>query len=694
MGGDNDGNKPKGAEELEPRVYTFEEVVTPDHLKMVSRASGGFTFREDPTLPPYQTGYTNKETKTINFNPLLRTGSKKLGIKPWTPEDIRGFTYHEAGHHAKEVLEFDQKLIADLKNPEVVPKAYQTDPDTQTRFIGALYRHLDNALVDIWLESYMGRRPFYPVRESITSFQSGKGEPDTYRIFSKPEQLMQCLLKSPYFSTENAEAKLDPDVYEAFRTVRESGAMKTLLDRQDFENYFASDREREMALARKYTAYKQVFLPEYLKLVEAEIEERKKKKKEEKDKQEGAEPKEGGRMPQQGEGEGETQQTPDAVPLTKEEEQEILEKFLKELEGAGEEHQLRAPSPEEEKELKQMLNEIKKVLIKIKEGGEKPEKIQPKKTGEEAIRELSRELQRLEREKNQRGLAESMQVREESVRQWEQIKKDRRIEIESLASSLSEIFLDDRRKRIEYLKREGEIVPGLEYETVAALLSGELDPDTKMREVANPEFLETEIEFLVDTSGSMEGNKIRKSVELMVIVTEALRKVREDIEGENLLAEDEEPLRVGVTKFEVSPERVTRLSDPMDARKEILIIDKASMVGGGTDESGAIAGVYGELRVGKHNVLKIMITLTDGAGNRAAVNSLIRQIENDNEVVFLAIGLGDSKENAEAIIETYVAPLRRPESNVFGMAAENPDEILPKVLEFLKREVEKRRPRL
>ncbi|OGZ79750.1 MAG: hypothetical protein A2360_04870 [Candidatus Staskawiczbacteria bacterium RIFOXYB1_FULL_32_11] len=83
--------------------------------------------------------------------------------------------------------------------------------------------------------------------------------------------------------------------------------------------------------------------------------------------------------------------------------------------------------------------------------------------------------------------------------------------------------------------------------------------------------------------------------------------------------------------------------------------------------------------------------LTDGQGNQAGVAPIIQQIEKDKEVVFLVVGSGDGKDDASAIVQTYVEPLGEKEGNVHGFAAESPEQALPAVLEFLKREVNKRK---
>lgn len=670
-GGDTNDNSKK--------PHSMEQFVSPEHLKMIARASGGFIFREDPNLPPHQTGYTNKLTKEIFYNPILAKGSLEHGVKPWRPLDFRGFAYHEAGHHNEEVLAFDERLIEDLKRIEI-PEGYQGDPDSEARFIRSIYSFLDNALVDMWLESYMSRRPYFSVRDDISEFQKGKGDVESYKMLSKPEQLIQSLLRSRYFEPVNMEVKLDPEVYESYRKITDTGALEAILNRRTFENYFATKLEKERAIDRKFLAYQQVFLPEYLKLMEKELEDRKKQKQQQK--QEGGEEKQ---QQAQGVGKGPSE----AVPLTNEEEQEIVEQIIKQLEEAGKEFQSAAPSDDEKKKKTEKFQEIEKMLKGKAEQKETPQEKEPEREkGLEAIAREGERIRRQQKQERQRGLAENMGVRQETIQRWERIKEKYRAEIESTVASLADVFLEDRRSRLEYLRREGEIVPGLEYETISALISGELDPDTKMSTVRNPEFLETELEWIVDTSTSMGGDSIEKSIDLLVIITEAFKRIRENLAGENLLAEEEEPFRLGATKFAKTPERVTKLKDPINDEKEVKIIEEIAKVGGGTEETEAIREVYQELSLNKNNVIKIIVVLSDGHGDRAGVAPIMRQIEEDGEVVFLAVGLGNE---AKAVKETYLGPLRDREKNVFGEEAKDPSEALPKVIEFLKREVNNRR---
>ena len=119
------------------------------------------------------------------------------------------------------------------------------------------------------------------------------------------------------------------------------------------------------------------------------------------------------------------------------------------------------------------------------------------------------------------------------------------------------------------------------------------------------------------------------------------------------------------------------------------IIDRLSLVGGGTDETEALESAYQTLTLNNNNVIKLIYALSDGYGNEDEVARIVRQVEEDDEVIFLAIGLGSGADN---VVKAYTEPLRKPESsNVFGFSAEDPQTMLPYVFDFLKKQVEEKR---
>lgn len=672
-----EGDKPN-------QELSLYDVLTPDHLRMVSQAAGNFTFADDRGFLARtgRIGYTDMRTRTIRIDPVA--------LVNMDPHAREGFLYHEAGHHAPEVIALQNLLLNNLENREIIPEAYRGSPRAETRFLQALHGHLHNGMADIWLESFMSRDRYnYIIGDRIRALYEGVGERDNLKGLSKPEQLVQLMVgEARWGSSQPLQQLVDEDVYASFEKIQKSGAWKVLQDNRSFHP-FASPAQRSTAIARKYTAYEQVYLPEYLKLLENELEKRKQQKQQEKQGQKQGQGQKG--QPQPG-GAG----AQGGAPLTKEEEESLIDQILKELEEAGKDYASQAPAQEEEKSVEDKLKKIKEILeerAKQKEAGkdeDKASKPKPKgKSGEENLREASEQLAQEEEENRRRGLAKGHQVRQETVDQWVDIKREYKQVIESTANDLAEIFVDDRRKKLDFNRREGDLIPGLEFEEIAALRSGEADPKNKMRIIRNLELLETELEGLIDVSGSMGGEKLRQSIILLVTLVESFKKVRETLEGDNLLVDSsEQPFRVGATKFDVKPERVTTLEEPLSDKKELTIIDKLSILGGGTEETEALKQVYKGLTLRQGNVIKIMLVLSDGYGNKEGVAPIIQQVEEDNEVIFIAVGLGDQ---AKGVVETYVNPLRDKNKNVIGIEAQDPKTALPAVLTHLKREVGKRR---
>ncbi len=675
----------------EKKPRRLDDIVTTDYLKILSSASGGFSFYPDPALAreffetgTLKAGHTVIATKVIHYNPLLVEGlhisatpenglKEDFHIEPWTDSQGKGFSTHEVGHFTPWVLVLDHKMMEDMAaDPDIVPEAFRGSPDIQQRVLRSIQGNLINGELDIWLESYMGRRPYFPVREDIDAMNHSlmKGGVGDHTHLTKPEQLVQILLKGRYanggegFTPENIIGLVDPDVSESYQRVIKRGGMRALMDRRDFENFFATPAQFDMSIERKFEAHRQLFLPEYLQLMEAEAKERKEERQK---------------------------------PLTPQEEKDLIEQLVKELEKAAAKHHLGAPSEEEEQFERDIFDKIQKALEARRDIDGKPIPMplpqRPDKRGMDRLKELADQLQREQDEARRRGLADSMQVKPESVLDWERIKQKYQHEIQATAAHFAEIFLEDRRKRIEYMKREGPVTPGLEFEDITARASGELDPDTKMQLIQNLEFLETEVEFIVDTSGSMAGERLRAIVDLMVVLVEAWKIVKQDLEDEQLTVGDEEPLRIGATKFAASPKRITKLEDPLNDHKEIQIVDQCLYGGGGTDETGAITVVYQGMKLGKPNVIKIIAVFTDGDGNREGLHPIIQQVEEDDLVIFLVVGIDNDIAVAQAIADSYLAPLRKGkgQTNVFAIAADTLTMVMPGVLEFLKEQVEKRR---
>jgi len=658
---------------------SMEQVISPEILTAIAEASGGFTFVPDPRLPINRTGYTNLETKTIHYNPALLKGSPEHGVKPWRKVDIKGFAFHEAGHHAKPVVALQDKMRASI-DAEIVPKDLRENPEISKKMLEAVGKHLQNVVADIWLESYMGMRGNVDIRKSITDFQSSKGDIPDYRVVgSRTQQFSQAILRSRYMELPDLEKRMDPDAFAAFQAAWQGGAMKRLMDAAAFENRFSSDNNRDRSINAKMEAYFHTLLPQYLNLLKKDIEdERNKNKKNE----EGS-----GGTGDKGQGEENPQElSPEEI--------EAIEKLLNKLIEEGEKMSAQTATEEEKQAMEQKISSTAKEIEQMQAGQEtssedhNPENTDPFETIEQRQRMAEME-NRMQRHKL---LAGEHNVSPEIIARWEEILKKYQKEISTMTEALASIFIDDRRIATEYLRREGDVVPGLEYETIAGVLSGDHDPDTKMRNVRKKDFLETEIEFIVDTSGSMSGQPLEKSTDMIVVITEAFKRVRNILKEQDMLEPAGEfPLRIGVTKFAQHASRITGLSEPIAEKKQIKILSALASAGGSTDESEALEGVYSELISSRPRTMKLMIVLTDGQGNRNAVRDMVQRIEQDDKIIFLAIGLGNDIQSAQGVVDSYVRNIRRKDSNVFGQAEPDVNNILPSVLNFLGREVKKRK---
>ncbi len=685
----SDGRKEK--RESPHTQRRMEDIVSPGFLKALSESGKGFTFVPDPTLPPHSAGYTNLKTRIIYYNPVLLTGDEELGIKPWTEKQAKGFCFHEVGHHVAEVAELQDLLLNYLLEVEV-PEEFSGNPKTEQRFLEAIRSHLINAIADIWLESFLSRFPHKVVKEAIKELNEAYVDLESYEDMPLPEQFLQFLLRSRYWQGSEWQkrlSKLSPEAAKAYKVVRETQALECIMDCRAFEQFFSSPKDKKRAIERKFQVYKEVFLPEYLKLMERELTRRKIKRQEKKQavaKKEKAEANEGSQLS-------------NSVSLSKKEIQEIINEILRDIENSAKRlpKQL-APSEEDKRRDKDITKGITRAVRERYKGGSRLREESQKAVkaeGFEAIREAMRDFYLKSQNLKRRGLAEAMQVRESSIEEWHSIREKRRDEICSFADLLAEVFLEDRRHRTVFMRREGEVVPGLEYETLAALASGQTDPDTKFRAERFPDLLELEVEFIVDTSGSMMGEPIRESVELVVVVTEGLIRIHQLLSDENLVREGEYPFRIGGTKFSVGSKRVTSLEEPITVEKLIRMIDQFSMVGGGTSESKTIEKVYNELKLHSFNVIKIIVLLSDGCGDMNAVWPIMQAVEKDKKVIFLAVSVGSTDNNSE-LIKTYAGGLREglEDSNIAVIDGKNVKDVLEEVISHIEREVWKKKREL
>jgi len=462
-----------------------------------------------------------------------------------------------------------------------------------------------------------------------------------------PEQYVQLFLgESRYPSGLKLEEMVEPEVLEAYKRTLAAGAMKALEDVEFFQKPFLPDQYQDKSYYEKLDAYRDVFRAEYLKLVEKEVEKR---------------AKEGGK-----EGEGKPggggaggHGMPDSVPMTKEERDRLIEQLKKELRSGGKpktgggqpvnlsEADLREIAKALKDELDKLAEKYKSMSDRDEEAKRKlGEKVEGRGPGREPdffdkLRDAARGMEQADRAGRARGLGDKYGIPTEVIEEYMSIRERRAELINRLADDLTDVFRDNRMAILSYNKREGEWTPGLEAETIGEMRSGNLEPETMMKTVENPEFAKTEMKFVFDLSGSMSGAPSKATREMLVVVMEALEVVRTRLQGEAMLRPDEEvPLKIGVSAFDVKHYPIHPLGKPVDEEAKIHVVNELHKVGGGTDDYKTTKAEWEDFKVGRKNVIKIFILLSDAFGDKEKMRGLSHEMAEDKTIISLVLGFG------------------------------------------------------
>lgn len=522
----------------------------------------------------------------------------------------------------------------------------------------------------------------------------------------KPEQYVQLLLKEGrYPSGYPPEDMVDADVLEAYKRTMDAGAMAALTDSECFQKPFLRERYLDMAHHARVDAYRPrdasddkarvTVRSEYMKLVEAEIQERAKSKKGKKGKE--GKPRRGGYGGM-----------PGSVPMTKEERQQLLKDLLERLKGGkggkGEGEPIKL-TPEELKQLaKELRGELDaladKYLSECDKDRRRREALGKDTTGEkpthepdfwDMLRRLMDEMADKDLQNKARGLGTKHGVPPEIVDEYFRLRDRYRTAINNGVEDLTEVFRDNRLTIIQYARRQGEIMPGLEAEHLSEVLSGNPEPDTMMQEVENPDFAKTQVLFVVDTSGSMGGSPNKACRGAIVVEQETFEGVRDSLQGENLLRPEEEvPLQTGVSMFDTQHHPIHQLGQPVTERSKIHIIHRLHEVGGGTDDAANVAIDLKELKEfdsSNPNVIKILVIMSDVFGNEDRMRQIAHQIYDDKSIICLMMGFGSNAEQVSKIWGQVASEAGL--TNVFAKAfpGNSVEEATPYVTAFLREQV-------
>ncbi len=470
-----------------------------------------------------------------------------------------------------------------------------------------------------------------------------------------PEQYIQLFLGENRYPTGfKLEEMVEPEVIEAYKRTLAAGSMKTLQDVEFFQKPFLPDQYQDKSYYEKLDAYRDVFRAEYIKLIGKEVEKRAK---------EG-----GGKGGKGGSGGGGGHGMPDSVPMTKEERDKLIEALKKQLKSGGKPQQGKGePVNLSEADMREIAKALKDELDKL---GEKyksmcdrdeeakrklGEKVEGRGQGREPdffdkLRDAARGMEQADKAGRARGLGEKYGIPSEVIEEYMSIRERRAELINRLADDLTDVFRDNRMAILSYNKREGEWTPGLEAETVGEMRHGNLEPETMMKTVENPEFAKTEIKFVFDLSGSMGGAPSKATREMLVVVMEALEVVRTRLQGEAMLRPDEEvPLKIGVSAFDVKHYPIHPLGKPVDEEAKIHVVHELHKVGGGTDDYKTTKAEWEDFKVGKKNVIKIFILLSDAYGDKDKMRGLSGEMAQDKTIISLMLGFGSDPETISTV---------------------------------------------
>lgn len=696
-------------------VDDLEEIFNPEFLRILTEASGGFTYtlisaQDAPRygVSPHTIGFTDMNTRRIYLvkeHALHFLQDKKIGKR-----QIRGFLLHEGGHHTPPVLVLDKRLRQDLGKQDLEPSELQdffSDPDdhgkTRELYWRAVMSDCFNGVLDAWLEEYMARPPYDSIAEDFNSLYEQSQQGRSKELFlgatvDTPEgpvqtppmplhhQLTQRLVgeeryfkrrevdrlverKSPKFQKElqqNAQDLLDPRVASTVEQLRKDNAFNVLMDRSRFIDPFATDKQIENFQEQKYRAAIDFFYRSWRALLLEEFERRKQYAADE--------------------------AAANNETHTKEEWLQIHHKILKELLGQteqlGQSFGIITPGKGDKKELEKIFKGIAGSAGGGRGKGEAP----PSPTISDLDRmrrEIQSKFDEMKR-KEIKDLADRFGVSEASLRKLRDLESRHANDILRLTEALAEVFINQRLPKTIYEQTEGMITPGLEHVLVGGAMRGDHDLRVRQDIIESPEFMQTEVEFMADTSGSMQNQRLELAEAMFVIVTRAFENVKERLSSQNLLRpQEEDPLRVGYAGFSDKPYRVKKLSEPtIKDRTLAQMIEQYGKVSGGTDDAASLEALKGEFQKNVERVLKFLVVASDGEGNPDGVQKLLKEIEEDNSIIMIVVAMGTDH---SAVASTYESAARRAgSSNIFVITGEEVTHSVNTLCDYLVKQIRRK----
>jgi hypothetical protein len=697
-----------GANERETELNSrfLETVVDPTFLKYISNASGGFAYTVLDSAPSgvkTDVGFTDMRTRRIYM--IRKALERFLGSEDGTRK-IRGFLAHEAGHHAPDVVVLDKMLRDQIGKSEYEPIDFKQefDLDNDKEALGgrvpvrqlfwrAVSANVNNVALDIWLEQLMGKAPFVSAKRDFQILYELEDHSRQLRGLPIHDQFTQWIvgeqryLHSEKRMTNAARARevekamktvLDPETQKAVNELLKKGAMRALMDVTAWEGFSSTTQDQERAIKLKFEAVMGYILPAWASLLKKSLDKAFdnsnvppfdcKKNDDETDEEYVA-----------------RRQSEEKIYFSKMAviRYELLRKLLEDDVAFGQgKYGVGTPDFATEAEREGALGNISPMPSKGDRARPQPRKA----TSDELMRERMRgELDNMNRRRIEED-ADRFGVSAESLRQLLDLIKKYETEINELAEGLAESFLSQRRAVTEYHRLEGRLTLGMETFAIAEARRGNDEAMVHEAEVQASDFTSTDVELLLDTSGSMQGGRLEIGLAFTVVLQEAFKKVQQMLRDEQLLRpEDEQPLRIGSAGFTDTPYRVKKLSEPLTDKSLAQLIHQANTRSGGTDDAAAIEALSTEFKKNSEATLKFLVIISDGEGNPGAVQSIIDSIEKSDDMLVVVCGLGS---DPQSVIDTYDSMLKgKGISNVLPLVGDSVKEILPELIKFLKKKI-------
>lgn len=294
---------------------------------------------------------------------------------------------------------------------------------------------------------------------------------------------------------------------------------------------------------------------------------------------------------------------------------------------------------------REKLEDFEDALNKEMEGKlneEKPESHKERREREEREKKAEEERKKAEEERKElkRKLEE---MRRERMTEYDKAYEEVAAIINSLYNRLKRFFLPERHPKWKKGYPTGQRVD------LEKAMQAEADPrylEKIWERKTVPHKYDYRFSILVDTSGSMRGEKIEETFKGLVVLAEVLEKLG---------------IQYEIIAFSDSSKIFKEWRDKLDNLKRNYLSRIKNSVGGNTETTEATQKAYYEFlkNLGKDNFL---LTLTDGQPNNSeSLKYLLKKIEEEGKIKLVGIGIGP---NTEFVKNFYKAAFSIPKVKI------------------------------